>query len=447
MPDNFCVAVFGGAVAGSEAVEQMIKNGISVVVFDQNTLPYGKIESGLPKWHVKLRNRQEERIDARLDQPGVYFVPNCTLGVDIDFDDIVYNWDFNALLLATGAWKDRALPVEGIEDYLGKGFYYQNPFVQWFNQSHDPNYSGPDFHVEDNALVIGGGLASIDVAKILMIETCRKSIKKHGKELDTITIEKLGLEAAAKTAGLSVDDLGIQGCKIYYRRRIEDMPLSTIPESSTDEEIRKAHEVRKKIVKLAEDKFLFKVIDCHSPVKIIVKDDRIAGMVMRRNKIENGRAVPLSGTEQEVNTSLIISSIGSIPDKISGIKQVGEKFDIEDPKSGKLRGYDHVFVLGNAVTGKGNIKDSQLHGRAVSESIIKNYLGLDENSDQDEIKFKSQTEDQLIPITNIVKQEPLSEIKYRGIIKRVEEMQKNIGYINYRAWINKNMPVRLENMV
>ena len=56
------VAIFGGAVAGSEAAYQMAKRGIRVVVFDQNTLPYGKIEDGLPKWHEKLRDKEEAKI-------------------------------------------------------------------------------------------------------------------------------------------------------------------------------------------------------------------------------------------------------------------------------------------------------------------------------------------------------------------------------------------------
>ncbi len=48
------VAIFGGAVSGSEAAYQLAEKGIRTVVFDQNALPYGKIEDGLPKWHVKL---------------------------------------------------------------------------------------------------------------------------------------------------------------------------------------------------------------------------------------------------------------------------------------------------------------------------------------------------------------------------------------------------------
>jgi len=55
------IAIVGGAVAGSEAAYQLAIRGFRVVVFDQNMLPYGKIEDGLPKWHDKLRNKEEEK--------------------------------------------------------------------------------------------------------------------------------------------------------------------------------------------------------------------------------------------------------------------------------------------------------------------------------------------------------------------------------------------------
>ena len=123
------VAIFGGAVAGSEAASKLTERGIRCVIFEQNPIPYGKLESGLPKWHSKLRDKEEAKIDEKLKHPLVEYVPSVTLGDDIEFNDMVQNWNLSAILLATGAWKDRPRPEEGIDDYNGKRLVYQYPFV------------------------------------------------------------------------------------------------------------------------------------------------------------------------------------------------------------------------------------------------------------------------------------------------------------------------------
>src|SRR5262245_24256054 len=51
------VAIVGGATAGAEAAGILADRGVLSVVFEQNQRPYGKIEDGLPRWHVKLRQK------------------------------------------------------------------------------------------------------------------------------------------------------------------------------------------------------------------------------------------------------------------------------------------------------------------------------------------------------------------------------------------------------
>ncbi|MEE8176711.1 MAG: NAD(P)-binding protein, partial [Acidobacteriota bacterium] len=119
------VAIIGGAVAGSVAAEILAEQGIRVVVFDQNTRPYGKIEDGLPRWHLAQRKQEYARIDARLKKPGVTFIPSTRLGSDLDFQELVEQWGFSAVSLANGAWRDRGVGVEGADAYIDKGLIYQ----------------------------------------------------------------------------------------------------------------------------------------------------------------------------------------------------------------------------------------------------------------------------------------------------------------------------------
>ena len=127
------VAIIGGATAGAEAAGMFADRGALAVVFEQNARPYGKIEDGLPRWHVKLRRKEYELVNEKLDRPGVYFVPLTRIGRDVDFRDLVTDWGFSAVVLAQGAWRDRPLPVEGAERYVGRGLLYQNAFIHWFN--------------------------------------------------------------------------------------------------------------------------------------------------------------------------------------------------------------------------------------------------------------------------------------------------------------------------
>src|SRR6187549_2757158 len=115
------VAICGGAVSGSEAASVCAERGMLAVVFEQNARPYGKIEDGLPRWHDKLRAQEYARIDENLSRPGVYFVPRTKIGTDLELGQIAQQWGASAVLLANGAWRDRPLPVDGADAYIGKG--------------------------------------------------------------------------------------------------------------------------------------------------------------------------------------------------------------------------------------------------------------------------------------------------------------------------------------
>ena len=86
------VAIFGGATAGSVAAELLAERGVQVVVFEQNPRPYGKIEDGLPRWHDKQRLMEYGKINARLERPGVHYVPLTKLGRDVDFKEVL-GWE------------------------------------------------------------------------------------------------------------------------------------------------------------------------------------------------------------------------------------------------------------------------------------------------------------------------------------------------------------------
>ncbi|MBN2423384.1 MAG: FAD-dependent oxidoreductase [Calditrichaceae bacterium] len=448
MKPGYYIAIFGGAVAGSEAASELNANGIRTVVFDQNALPYGKLESGLPKWHYKLRDRQEEKIDEKLAHSLSRFVPNVKLGEDVDFKDIYDHWGFTAILLATGAWRDRPLPVAGIDSYINKGLYYMNALVNWFNHNHDPDSGLADMDIADGAIIIGGGLASLDVAKIVLIESVRNALKERGIIENALTIEHQGVVKILEDHGLSLEKLGLKGCRLFTRHSITGMPLTSIPEDAPAEEVEKAMASREKILAKVQEKFPFEIIPNMAPVDKIIRDGRLTGIVFEKTQEKDGKFTNIPGSRTEVETPLVISAIGSIPEHIPGIPMKGEIYDVENIATGKIRGLKNVFALGNAVTGRGNIRQSQMHSRQVSESIVDQYLAWKEE-DYKEIfdSAENRVAARIGSILEALRQETMLSAEQIGKIETaITDMQKPVKYDGqYQAWIKTHLPPRLEN--
>jgi len=321
--------------------------------------------------------------------------------------------------------------------------------VQWFNLNHDPGYDGPQFEIPDGAIIVGGGLASIDMAKIVMIETTRAALQKRGIRVNTLELEHKGIPKTLEEHGLTFGELGLKGCTLFTRRAVGGMALTPMPENPTPEEAEKAIRTREKLMQKVQEKFLFKLETNRAPVDKIVQNDRLAGLIFEKTRDENGRLVSLPGSRRAYPAPLVISSIGSLPERIPGLPYDGAIFKVEDKQKGKVAGFKNVFALGNAVTGRGNIRESVIHSRQVAETIIDQFLAVNEQ-DYSAI-FDAAEERARVRISAMMQTleacELKPEAKVKEILKRVEELQKRVGYDgDYEKWIKTHLPVRLENM-
>ena len=84
---------------------------------------------------------------------------------------------------------------------------YQNPFIYWYNHKNEKSYDGPRYETPDETLVVGGGLASIDVVKVLQLENYERALKARGIQTDMHELEK-GIPAACKAHGIEPEELG-----------------------------------------------------------------------------------------------------------------------------------------------------------------------------------------------------------------------------------------------
>ena len=451
MPNNgqHFVAIVGGAIAGSVAAEILADRGIQVAVFEQNKRPYGKIEDGLPRWHVEQRKQEYGNIDARLKKPGVYFIPSTKLGRDLPFQELCDHWGFSAVILANGAWRERELGVPGAEQFVDKGLVYQNPFIYWYNHKNERSYTGPRYDSPDEALVVGGGLASIDVVKVLQIENYERALKARGIQTNMHELEKKGIPAICKLHGVRPEDCGVKACLLIYRRREQDMPLAQPPENATPEQIAKTESIRQKMLRLARDKYLFRFQERRMTTGLVVENGRLAGLKVAETRVEGRKAEPIPGSEHEIRAPLVISSIGSVPEFIPGIAMKGEYYTFQNEALPQYTGSERVFGVGNVVTGQGNIRVSLVHSREVTTQLIEQYMGVGEGA-SDLRAFHAHAEArgaaQAEAVEERIRSLPqLSSSEIAALEQRIRSHQEQVGYTgDYDTWIARETPPDLE---
>ncbi len=446
------IAIIGGSISGSEAAFILAEKGYRVVVFEMNELPYGKIEDGLPNWHINLRNKQEKNIDLKLDHPNIRYVPNVRIGEDIVFDDLVKNWGFTVVILANGAWKDRTLPISDISKFENFGLIYQNSLLHWYNHKHEPNYNGIKYEIKDGTVVIGGGLASLDVMKLGMIELVQKALLNQMKiDIDLFTFEKKGILKILNENKTSLSDLKLEGMTLVYRRTAYDMPLKS-PRNDTEESIQKAKEVSNKLLNKYVDNFLFKFIPLGSPIDRIEKNGKLDAIVFQKNKMEKNKIFSIEGDTFTLKTPLLISSIGSLPDRISGLPYDGTTLKMRRNDGYVVFGFSNVFAIGNAVTGRGNIQESKSHGNLMTNKIIDDHLEQEDLFEEWLVNYnenlKNLVQEQIEEINKEIESKKIMPDKViENILNKTKSLQEKIGYTTYSEWIKLKTPIRLEDMI
>src|SRR5262249_17473498 len=152
--------------------------------------------------------------------------------------------------------------------------------------------------------------------------------------------------------------------------RVLDMPLSDIPPDANPKRAEALRQARAKILEKAQRKYLFEFQELRAPTGLVEKDGRLVGLRLSRTEVVEGAARIIAGSDEEVRGPFVISSIGSIPERIPEIPQQGEVYRYVDVQSGLLLdGNTAVFAAGNVLTGKGNIKDSLDSGTEIGTRV------------------------------------------------------------------------------
>jgi hypothetical protein len=207
---------------------------------------------------------------------------------------------------------------------------------------------------------------------------------------------------------------------------------------------------RRKILEKCREKYLFRFEAQRISQGKLVETDRLVGLRVAETKVEGRKVEVIPGSEREVRAPLIISSIGSVPEHLPGVKMKGDYYTYKNWDTGEYDGIDGVFGVGNVVTGKGNIRDSLIHGQFVGKHVVESYLGIADGNSRDISAALAPAAEkgaaQAQAVAAHVKEKPkLSADKADEIIARVKRRQKEVGFEgDYKAWIATVTPPDLE---
>ena len=141
------VAIVGSGPAGLSAAHYLRRSGHRVIVFDRMPEPGGMLTHAIPPY--RLPRDVVRRVVTALEKAGIEFRLNVDVGKDVTLDAL--RKEFDAVFLASGAWKQPVIGVEGEE--------LTKPGLEFLTEVSRGSRAIPGQKV----LVIGGGNVAADV--------------------------------------------------------------------------------------------------------------------------------------------------------------------------------------------------------------------------------------------------------------------------------------------
>lgn len=156
------VAVVGAGPAGIYAADILCKSDpdVTVDIVDRLPTPYGLIRYGVAPDHPRIKGIIGS-LHHVMSNPRITFHGNVCVGTDVTLDEL---WQFfDAIIVATGAERDRPLDLPGIEL---PGSHGAAEFVSFYDAHPDRDQTW-DLTGARAVAVIGVGNVALDVARIL----------------------------------------------------------------------------------------------------------------------------------------------------------------------------------------------------------------------------------------------------------------------------------------
>ena len=320
------IAIVGSGPAGYYTAEAAVKQwgeDARVDIFDKLPVPFGLIRTGVAPDHQSIK-AVARRYEKTAIGDTVRFAGNVEIGRDIAIEELTELYD--AVILATGAPRDRDLPIPGANS---ANVFGSAAFVGWYNGHPEYAALAPDLSGR-HAVIIGMGNVALDVARILSkteAEFGGSDIVAHALELlrdsniETITI--LGRRGPHQIM-MTPKELGEL---LRLERAVPRVENADLPPPESDDMLdpgqRKSVTLLREFAALSPSDRAGKALSINfdffaSPTLIEQEGGNLSGLVVERTELKDGRAVG-SGETYRIPADLLISCIGYRTSPIAGV--------------------------------------------------------------------------------------------------------------------------------
>ena len=333
------IAIIGGGPAGMAAAYQLRRKGHASTIFDDHEELGGMMRYGIPGYRTPrdVLNHECQRI---VDMGGIDLRMNTRVGKDISVEQL--EKDYDAILWALGCKSGRRLPVPNSD---APNCVSGVAFLEAFNK-------GTLKVTADRVVCVGGGDTSIDVVSVA---------RRLGK------INTLGKEDRPEQVigGYVAHDSAFAAA-----REGADVTLTSLfPKEEMTAAEHEVHDALHEGVRID---------DGVMPMEVVLNDEgRAIALKMAKCTMDDGRPVPVEGTEYEIECDLVVSAIGQGGDLSEGL----ESFDngrglIDADAFYQVPGRDGHFVAGDII--RPHLLTTAIGQASIASDSIDHYLKREE---------------------------------------------------------------------
>ncbi len=319
------VAIIGAGPAGTYAADILTKTGLPVQIdiIERLPAPFGLVRYGVAPDHPRIKQIIVALANV-LGRGDIRLLANVNIGTDLTLEDLRKHYD--AVIFATGSFRDADLNIPGIDL---EGSYGAADFVNWYDGHPDVPRTWPLTAKE--VAVVGVGNVALDVARVLA---------KHVPDLMSTEIPANVVEGLKASPVTDVHVFGRRGpaqvkfspLELRELGHVPDVDVIVYPEDfdfddGSQAAIEASHQT-KQVVKtlmdwtLREPTGASRRIHLHllqSPVEVLGKDGKVAGIRMERMALTGDGNVGGTGEFLDYQVQAVYRAVGYWGTEIEGI--------------------------------------------------------------------------------------------------------------------------------